>query len=445
MTRARDRVEHFLDRIARLDPSLNAIRCLADDSRARADACDAMPASGPLHGRVVLVKDNVAVAGLPLTAGARALAGFRPRRDATIVARLRAAGAIVLGKTNLTEFADYVGETMPAEFSGLGGVVRHPFGARYDRGFGSSVGSACAMAAGLCDIAIGSETQNSIQTPAAASMVVGLKPTVGLVSRAGIVPLAISQDTAGPICATVADAALALQVLAGADLEDTLTLASAGRGAVASVAGALRLGVARDVYFGRAGHGEADGIVEAAIGRIAASGVTIVDPVDIPSARLVADLRSCVFRSEFKAALGAFFAAQGAPVADMAELVAWNRAHPEAIPFGQGLMEAALETGLPLDHPSYRADRARDIALTRSGGIDAALSAQDLDAIIVPGGAAAKMTGKAGYPALTVPVGRMRDGQGVGMTLIGRAWSEARLLAAGLVVERAMPVARPEL
>ena len=173
-------------------------------------------ARSPLHGIPVLVKDNILASGMNATAGAAALKGFRPRRDATLVARLRAAGAIVIGKTNLTEFADYVSDVMPSGFSGAGGVVKNPHGAApYGRGLGSSVGSAAAVAAALAPIAIGSETQNSIQTPSCVSSVYGFKPSVGMVSRAGVVPLVPSQDSPGPIARSIEDIALMLAVIAG--------------------------------------------------------------------------------------------------------------------------------------------------------------------------------------------------------------------------------------
>ena len=228
----REAVDWYLKRIEALNhagPCLNAVREIAPDALDAARRADDELAAGRrrglLHGIPVLVKDNILVAGMSATAGAAALKGFKPRYDATLVARLRAAGAIVIGKTNLTEFADYVSDVMPSGFSGAGGMVKNPHGvAPYGRGLGSSVGSAAAVAARLVPVAIGWETQNSIQTPSCVSSVYGFKPSVGMVSRAGMVPLVPSQDSPGPIAASIEDIALVLSLLAGADSADTATL-----------------------------------------------------------------------------------------------------------------------------------------------------------------------------------------------------------------------------
>lgn len=437
---------HFLDRIDALNqagPALNAVRELNPAALDIAEALDAQRRTGqvrgPLHGIPVLLKDNIATGdGMACTAGSLALASLRPARDAGLVRRLRAAGAVILGKCNMTEFADYLSDVMPSEFSSAGGVVRHPYGQRYDRGGGSSVGPACAVAAGLCVAAIGSETQNSIQTPASQSGVVGLKPTVGLVSRAGVVPLAISQDTAGPLTRRVADAALLLSALAGVDLDDTLTLA-AGAQVDADYARFLdphalhgaRIGIPRQVYFGRPGHEAAEAVAEQAIATLRAAGAIVVDPADVPSAHEVARLRSSVFAREFKVGVEAFLMAQGeaAPLHTLAQIIAFNQAHAgQCLRYGQALAEAAERTD-GLDAAAYHADRRRDLTLSRELGIDAVCRQYRLDALLTPGGAAAKLSGKAGYPALTVPAGFDGDGLPVGVSFIGPAFAEGRLLA----------------
>ena len=446
--------QHFLDRIAALNqagPALNAVREVnpraLDIARSLDDERRTGQVRGPLHGIPVLLKDNIATGdGMACTAGSLALADLRPRQDAELVRRLRVAGAVILGKCNMTEFADYLADIMPSEFSSVGGVVRHPHGKRYDRGGGSSVGPACAVAAGLCVAAIGSETQNSIQTPASQSGVVGLKPTVGLVSRTGVVPLAISQDTAGPLARSVADAALLLSALAGVDLGDSLTLSAAPhmRADYAlfldphALHGA-RIGVPRQVYFGRPGQEAAETLIEQAIVTLRAAGAIIVDPADVPTAHEVARLRSSVFAREFKAGLNAFLAAQGdaAPLRALADIIAFNTAHAgQCLPYGQALAEAAQRTD-GLDAPAYHADRLRDITLTRALGIDAVCRQYGLDALLTPGGAAAKLTGKAGYPAVTVPAGFADDGAPVGVSFIGPAFSEGRLLALAHAFEHA--------
>jgi amidase len=232
----REAIEFFVKRVEAFNPGprgLNAIRALAPDLAAQAERADAHIAAkrglGPLHGIPVLLKDNISTAdGMTTTAGAAALAQFVPTRDAGLVARLREAGAIIFGKANMTEFADYVSDVMPSGFSSAGGVVRNPRGLEgYGRGQGSSVGSAAAVAAGLVPVAIGSETQNSIQTPACVTSVFGYKPSVGCVSRAGIVPLVASQDSPGPLARSAEDVALVLSVIAGADPRDTATIEAA--------------------------------------------------------------------------------------------------------------------------------------------------------------------------------------------------------------------------
>jgi amidase len=454
-------VQACLARIAslgRAGPGFNAVREVTPRAVDTARGLDAERRAGrlrgPLHGIPVLLKDNIATGdGMACTAGSLALADLRPPHDAGLVHRLRAAGAVVLGKCNLTEFADYLSDVMPSEFSSAGGVVRHPYGLRYDRGGGSSIGPACAVAAGLAPLAVGSETQNSLQTPASDSAVVAIKPTVGLVSRAGMVPLAISQDTAGPMARSVADAAALLSVLAGVDPADGLTLTAAGhvhadytRFLDAHAAHGARIGVARAVYFGREGRGAHEAVVEGAIGVLRETGAIIVDPADVPTAAEVARVRSSVFAREFKVGLEAFLAGVGeaAPLRTLAEVVAFNAAHPaECLRYGQVLAErAAATTGL--DDPAYHADRLRDVTLARALGLDAVFARYGLDALLAPAGAAAKLTGKAGYPVVTVPVGLTPEGAPVGISLIGPAWSEPRLVALAHAYEQARgPVAPP--
>ncbi len=444
---AEETVRWFLARAEGAGRALNAIRTLAPDALAEARARDAELAAGqdrgPLHGIPVLLKDNIFVAGLLAAAGAAALAAFRPATDATLVTRLRAAGAIILGKTNLTELADYVSDVMPSSFSGAGGHVVNPHGALpYGRGQGSSVGSAAAVAAGLAPLAIGSETQNSIQAPASVSSVVGYKPSVGLVSRAGVVPLVPSQDSPGPLARSVADAALALAALAGPDAADTATLDGAwlpGAPLLLEQLTGLRIGVPRHGLLDAAEQAPLLGRLEDVLTRLAAAGATILDPCDLPSALPLRDVRSCVFRTEFKAAFDALMATLGAPcgIGGMADLVRWNEANPGAIPFGQPLLLAALATG-GLADPAYRQDRARDIALSRTAGIDAALEGAGADLLLAPMGTAAKATGKAGAPAIAIPCGALPDGSPFGVTLFGRRGSDRLLLAAARLVERAV-------
>lgn len=450
-----DAVAFYLQRIKavnRQGPAINAVRSVAPDALASARSADAALAAGRADGKLfgipILLKDNILTDdGMTATAGAAALQSFVPRCAATVVRRLLASGAIILGKTNMTEFADYVSDVMPSEFSGAGGVVRNPHGFRYDRGQGSSVGSAAAVAAGLAPVAIGSETQNSIQTPASVSSVYGFKPTVGRVSRAGIMPLVPSQDTPGPLARSVADIALVASVLDGPDVRDSATLAvvrehapSKGLPEITQVT----IGVPRKTIADRDDLAAVMPLFEDRVARLVHAGAIIKDPCDLPSAEQLKEIQSVVFRTEFKAALNAFLADHGAPcgIGSLKALIDWNDHHADAIPYGQSLLLAA-EQASGLDDAQYRADRARDIALSRLAGIDAAFST-GVDVLMVPMGAVAKCTGKAGGPVLAIPVGAAPSGAPFGVTLIGRCGDDRRLLALGgaiarIIGERTLP------
>jgi amidase len=410
---------------------------LADDALANGSDL------GPLHGIPVLLKDNIFARGMRASAGAKALAAFEPARDASLVSRLRAAGCIVLGKTNMTEFADYVSDVMPSEFSGAGGVVGNPHGIRYDRGHGSSVGSAASVAASLAPLAIGSETQNSIQTPACYSSVIGYKPSTGRVSRAGIVPLVPSQDSPGPLTCSVADATLVGAILAGADPRDSWTFAHA-RYAAPDPAGLIdlrgvRIGVPRRQVASRAEFNDVMPQFDSALSKLSAAGARIIDPCDLPSAEQLQEVRSSVFRTEFKAAVNALLEDCNSPcgMTSLADIIAWNEQHPDAIPYGQSLLLAAQATDGLCD-PGYRADRARDIALSVDAGIAAALAMHNVDVLIAPMGAAAKCTGKAGAPVLAIPAGRHSSGTPFGISVFCKPGDDALLLAIGAAIERTL-------
>jgi amidase len=439
-------VQWYLARIERLG-HLNAVREISsralEDAKRADDALAKGEDAGPLHGIPVLLKDNIFVSGMRASAGVKALSDFRPARDAALVTKLRAAGAIILGKTNLTEFADYVSDVMPSEFSGAGGVVKNPHGIRYDRGQGSSVGSAAAVAASLAPFAIGSETQNSIQTPASYSSVVGYKPTTGRVSRAGVVPLVPSQDSPGPLARSVADAALVGAILDGADPRDSWTLLfharpmadKPGRSGLSGV----RIGVPRRQIAARADVADVMPLFETALSKLSAAGAKIIDPCDLPAAEQLQDVRSSVFRTEFKSAINALLEDCGAPcgIGSLAELIAWNEKHPDAIPYGQPLLLAAQETS-GLSELTYRTDRAHDIALSLDGGIRVAIAMHDVDVLIAPMGAAAKCTGKAGAPVLAIPAGISASGTPFGITLFCNPGDDAKLLAIGNAIEHAL-------
>lgn len=422
----------YLQRIAQYNGGqhgLNCVRTVSPLALAAARQADAEIAGGfargPLHGVPYLLKDNVFTAdGSPASAGCLAIAGFVPPYEATLVRRLREAGAVLLGKTNLTEFADFVADTMPSEFSGAGGVVRNPLGSRYGRGQGSSVGSAAAVAARLCAFAIGTETQNSIQSPALHTSIVGFKPSVGRISCHGVVPLVPSQDAPGALAVSVADCALVCEAMAGAD--------SAGASAPIE---ALRIGIPRSLMADSVLTAATQPSFERALQALAQAGAVIVDPCDLPSAAELAAVRSCVFRSEFKASLDALLAQlQPCGMAAMDDIIEWNRQHPEAIPYGQSLLEAA-SAALGILSAQYAADRQRDIALSCDDGIDAALGAGGVQVLLAPMSAAAKCTGKAGAPVLAIPLGVDADGLPFGVTLFAAPGADAMVLQAGAWIE----------
>jgi len=423
---------------------LNAVRTISrtvlDDAARLSRELHEGRDRGVLHGIPVLLKDNILAVGMTASAGAAALAEFSPSRDASVVSKLRAAGALILGKTNMTEFADYVSDVMPSGFSSAGGIVANPHGIAYGRGQGSSVGSAAAVAAGFAVFAIGTETQNSIQTPASHTSVVGYKPTVGLVGRSGIIPLVPSQDTAGPLCRSVADAKSVIEAIAGPDGRDSITTLSDLRAFFESpnhgVAG-VRIGVPRRCQADRTEFGDVMQNFENVLSRLSAAGAVIVDPCDLPSAEQLQDVRSSVFRCEFKNALNMFLEENGSPcgLGSLDEIIAWNAAHPHHIPYGQSLLLAANETSLDA---RYVQDRRRDVVLSRTAGIDAALTLGGVDVLIAPMGAAAKCTGKAGSPVAAIPAGLDAEAAPFGVTVYGRMGDDRRLLAIAAAIERAI-------
>ncbi|TDP62057.1 amidase family protein [Roseateles toxinivorans] len=441
--------------LSQIPSGLNALGAVCEHTLAQAQRADARlrhgQPLGPLFGVPVLLKDNILTTdGLPASAGAAALAGFIPQREARIAARLRQAGALIIGKAHMTEFADYVSDTMPAGFSGAAGMVLNPFTrVPYARGQGSSVGCAAAVSAGIVPLAIGTETQNSIQTPAHHSSVVGFKPSVGMVSRAGIVPLVPSQDSPGPIARNVPDAALALRCLGGVDPGDAATLPVAHVPPVPQGAAQLknvRVGVPRRAMADRADFSLGMQAFETFLARLSAAGAVIVDPCDLPTAPAVLDLRSSVFATEFKQSLNEFLRTHGSPqgIGSLADLIVWNQAHPECVPFGQSLLLNAQATRGTVD-PAYRADRERDLRLCRDEGIDFTRAHHRVDVLVAPMGAAAKFTGKAGAPAVALPAGLGGDGLPFGVTVFSSTGCDAELLriAAAMQIaagQRVLPI-----
>lgn len=463
-------VQRYLARIAAVDragPRLNAIIELNPEALAIAAGLDrerkAGTVRGPLHGIPVLLKDNIATADkMSTSAGSLALAGVRAAHDAFVAARLRAAGAVILGKTNLSEWANMRSTHSVSGWSGRGGLTRNPYA--LDRNTsGSSSGSGAAMAAALATLAVGTETDGSIVSPASICGIVGIKPTLGLVSRSGIVPIAHSQDTAGPMTRTVADAALLLAAMAGADADDAATAPAAGK--AADYAAALRtdglrgkrLGVARN-FFGNSP--AVDAVIEAELAVLKAQGATLVD-VKVPNVDKYGDTELEVLLSEFRPDLEAYLAryAPHAPVKTMADVIAFNDKHAaqELRHFGQEhLIAAQARPGL--DAKAYRDALAANHRYSREEGIDAILREEKLDALVAPTGGTGWLTdyingdhdgpgfstpaAVAGYPHVTVPAGQVH-GLPVGLSFVGGAWSEATLIGMAYAYEQASRRRRP--
>ncbi len=489
-------VRAYLARIEAYDrgvPGLAAVREVNPNARDIAARIDARRRSGgehrPLDGIPILLKDNIATCDAQhTTAGAVALARARAARDATLVRQLRQAGAVILGKANLTEFANMLAIDMPAGYSSLGGQVKNPYAPALDgRGMplvspgGSSAGSAVAVAAGLAAAAIGTETSGSLLSPASQNGLVTVKPTVGLVSRAGILPIAHSQDTAGPLTRNVRDAALLLNVLAAPDARDPATR---HQRRPADYTGALdrdglegaRIGVpsdpadpANDLYYDRL-PAAAAAVMRAAIAAIEAMGATIVR-ANIATASWVGDYgsemailnrnpqspglgqqvrRSIVLIYELKHDLDLYLRdwASETAIKSLADIVAFNAAHADrALRFGQDVFLAAAATRGDLGEPEYRTARRLDLLAAQGLGLDAHMDRYDLDALLFPAAAGAAIAAKAGYPSVQVPAGFVGGGDTppypFGITFTGRAWSEAILLSFAYAFEQATRARRP--
>ncbi|CAM4121218.1 amidase [Roseateles saccharophilus] len=467
----------YLARIAAVDragPKLNSVIELNPDAEALAAALDAERAAGklrgPLHGLPVLIKDNIATHDrMSNTAGSIALAGVPVPRDATLVARLREAGAVILGKTNLSEWANFRGKASVSGWSSRGGQTLNPYA--LDRTpSGSSSGTGAALAANLALLGVGTETDGSVTSPAAVQGLVGIKPTLGLVSRYGIVPIAFSQDTAGAMCRSVADVALLLWALAGVDPADPATRAQQGRfdrdALLKLPAGALkgrRLGVATNLVEG---HGRATvALFDAALQALEAAGATLVR-AQLPQLPAMSAGELEVMTNEMAPAMADYLRdfAPGGPFRTLADLVAFNQAHPETLAlFGQEWFEASVASVQAggLKAPRYLKALATGQRAARAQGIDAMLKAHRLDAIVAPTSGPAWLTdvvkgdqdttpaattpaAVAGYPHVTVPMGQV-SGLPVGLSFFGTAWTDAKLLALAADYEQRTKLRREPL
>jgi amidase len=461
---AEDLAEAYLERIAALNargPELRHVVEVNPDALAIAAALDEERAKkgsrGPLHGVPVLIKDNIDTADkMQTTAGSLALEGHVAPRDAAVVERLRAAGAVILGKTNLSEWANFRSSRSISGWSGRGGQSRNPYA--LDRNTsGSSSGSGGAVSANLCLLAVGTETDGSVVSPASINGIVGIKPTLGRVSRRGIIPIAASQDTAGPMARTVKDAALLLFAMCGVDEADAVTASQ--RGHVYDLTKAFdadglkgaRIGVAREM----AGfHRRVDQLFEAALGELKKAGAELVD-VLMPSLKEVGKHEYEVLLYEFKDGLEAYLktAGPGAKVRTLAELIAFNEAEAERELryFGQETLIAAAAKG-PLTEQAYLDALAACRRLTRDEGLDAAIAKHKLDAFVAPTdspawpidivngdhylGGSSTAPAVSGYPHVTVPMGAV-FGLPVGLSFFGAAWSEPKLIRYAYAFEQA--------
>ena len=465
-TTSRALVEHCLAQIAEHDGKTNAIIEFNPDALKLADASDLgrwnhgkNETLGPLHGIPIVIKDNIDTAdGMCTTAGSLALQGSVAKQDAGIVQKLRQAGAIIVGKTNLSEWANMRSIHSCSGWSSRGGQTRNPYG--LDRTpSGSSSGSAVAVAAGYCVAAIGTETDGSIISPASCNSLVGIKPTVGLVSRSGIIPISHSQDTAGPLARTVADAAVVLNVLAGSDDRDPACHEADSRRAADYTAfldtdglKGARISIHRPM---KAHHPRALQVFEDAVQVLRDCGAEIIEDISMPTTSDVGDHEDLVLMTDFKADLNAYLSnlSDTVPVRSMADLIAFNNEHHATVLqwFPQDLLEAAEATN-GLDDPGYLAARATCLALTQTDGIDRAMDQFNLDAIVTPsedipclidlvggdadGEATTYLAAVSGYPSISVPAGYV-SGLPVGISFIAGAWQESVLIRLASSFEQA--------
>jgi len=463
---ARSLVEKYSARIEEIDKNGPAINCVIElnpDAVSIADSLDEeRKARGPrglLHGVPVLIKDNIDTADkMMTTAGSLALVGSKPTQDSYVAQRLRAAGAVILGKTNLSEWANIRSSHSTSGWSGRGGLTKNPYA--LDRNpCGSSSGTGAGISANLCAVGIGTETDGSIVCPASSNGLAGIKPTVGLVSRSGIIPISHSQDGAGPMCRTVRDAAILLGALTGVDPQDSATSASQGRSLTnyaqfcdSNGLRGARIGIARK-YFGF--NDAVDGLMEQSLDVMRKQGATLVDPADIETFGKFDESELLVFMYELMADLNAYLARLGpnAPVHTLKDIIDFNdRNRQKEMPyFGQDLFLKAEAKG-PLSEKAYLDALEKNHQLTRTEGIDATMDKYHLDAIVAPTGGPAWLTdlvngdhvaggssnaaAVAGYPNINVTAGFISS-LPVGISFFGRAWSEATLIRLAFAFEQA--------
>lgn len=465
-------VQAYLERIDAIDrggPALNSIIEVNPDALEIAreldqERVDSGP-RGPLHGIPVLVKDNIDTGDrMQTTAGSLALEGSIAARDSGVAAALRRAGAVLLGKTNLSEWANFRSFNSTSGWSSRGGLTKNPY-ALNRNACGSSSGSGVAVAASLCAVAIGTETNGSIICPSSINGVVGVKPTVGLVSRSGIIPISETQDTAGPMARTVRDAALTLDAIAGWDPRDPTTAPAAvlggsyGEGLDANALRGARLGAVAD-YFGREGRERVDALMGESLAAMRTQGAEIVD-VELPAPGGLDEIPFRILCHEFARGLNAYLGRLGpeVDVRSLDDLIAFNNRHADRVLpfFDQSILERVREASFETED-QYEAALAKLRRWARTDGIDGVMGRHSLDALIAPStgpawatdlvhgdrssGGSASPAARAGYPSVTVPAGYVL-GLPVGLSFFGKAWAERRLLGLAYAFEQATKARRP--
>jgi amidase len=454
---SKELVTMYLHRVRKVDPKINSVLEINPHAIQIAASLDAerkiQGARGPLHGIPVLIKDNIDTGDhMHTSAGSLALADSYAKEDSKVAELLREVGAVILGKTNMTEWANFMAEGMKSGYSSRGGQVLNPYGpGQFDVG-GSSSGSGASIAANLAVVAVGTETSGSILSPASQNSLVGIKPTVGLVSRKGIIPIAHSQDTAGPMARTVKDATYLLSALSAHDEKDPVTLTNT------DLAGAdftsfldenglkgARIGIAREVYFDHLNEGQLE-VMNRAVEKLSELGAEVIDPVVIPSTarKWSYDVLTYEFKSDVNAYLKTVDSS--VKVRSLADVIRFNKENEEqCLKYGQVVLEEAEATSGNLTEEAYLKALEEDLYYSTEQGIDFCLKEHQLDAIVFPNNFGAGIPAKAGYPSITVPAGYTSEGEPVGITFTGTAFSEPTLIKLGYAYEQATKHRKPPI
>jgi len=447
---SKELVMMYLERISKLNqngPKVNAVLEINPDAIQIAEALDyermTKGSRGNLHGIPVLIKDNIDTADkMHTSAGSLALKDSYAKEDAFLIKQIRKAGGVILGKTNMTEWANFMTEGMPAGYSSRGGQVLSPYGLESLNPGGSSSGSGVAVTYNFCTVAIGTETSGSIINPCCDNGIVGIKPTIGLISRAGIIPASHMQDTAGPMGRTVEDVAILLGGMIGYDKNDPITLISQEKSCIdytqfLTLNGleGVRLGVPKDYFFDGLTEEEVT-IVQDMLKIMKQQGACIIDNIKIP---LVKELQSkTALLYEFKADINAYLSKldYNVPIHSLSELIHFNQTHSEKmLKYGQSYLTAAEETLGTLTELDYIKNRLKDLKLSKEG-IDQVMLEHNLDAFVFPSYKAAVIVDKAGYPSITVPAGLLQDGKPFGITFTAEAFSEPKLIKLAYALEQ---------